>query len=101
MRAICLMILVGSLGVTTTAKAENSVKFYRWNPGFRAEADASFEWNASNEEFARFLKDPEIAKEAENSSLFAGCYLVQKSEGRNLASTGEKQTPAAYRVCLR
>jgi hypothetical protein len=95
------MILACSVGITAAAQAETSVKFFRWNQGYRAQPEASFEWKTNDEEFSRFLKKPELAKQGEDSPLYAGCYLVEKQEGRTLASLGEEQRLSLFRVCLR
>lgn len=99
MKQICLMILIGS-SVAAHALAASQVKFYRWNPGFRAESVAALETEANETEFKSMLQNPENFLATRPATLFHGCYLVEKSGARVIASAGKPSQSELYRICL-
>jgi hypothetical protein len=100
MKTICLMILALFLSTTGEVFADYTLKFHRWNEGFRADSEVSFEMAANEQEFTELLESPAVALSKAPTTLYAGCYAVQKAPGRGLASS-EESKPKFYKICLR
>ncbi|MGZ3712321.1 MAG: hypothetical protein ACXVBE_11225 [Bdellovibrionota bacterium] len=99
MKAFTLMILAICLAQSSSSFAASTVKFYRWNQGYRVESLPAFETEFSEEGFSALLNEPTEELNKISSPLYSGCYAVEKTGERSLASVEEK--PTYYRVCLR
>lgn len=95
------MILAGFLAHAAPAHAKNSLKFHRWNPGFRVEAEVAQEVEGSEAELEAILQAPEMIAGLPEAKIYPGCYAVEKNlDARTPASQSEEKAPAVYRVCF-
>lgn len=81
---------------------KGKLSLYRWNPGYRAETEASATIELSETEYESFLKES-VLPEAATNELFRGCYLShfeRPRAGRALASEKARPKAEVFRVCL-
>lgn len=94
------------LGISWAAWAatednKGTLTLYRWNPGYRAESEASLTLRVSEKEYKNFIQTSTLPLPAD--SIYSGCYLShfeRKLEGRQLASTPPTPRKEVFRVCV-
>jgi hypothetical protein len=102
-RALYLFILFALPGLPANA-SEGTLSLYRWNPGYRAENQASANLNLSYSEYKKFFAQANNNtgfRSIEN--IYSGCYLTKyQYVNRSPASSSNKITkPAEFRkICL-
>lgn len=102
-RLIILIMIPFLLGTASLpVKASGDLTLYRWNPGYRAETDASFSAKLTEQEYRQFRSTQALPEgSASKEKLYSGCYLAKferSSEGRKLAeATPEREL---QKVCF-
>lgn len=98
-------LLLGLVFLPSTAfadAAKGKLSLYRWNPGYRAETEASATVELSEKEYKNFL-EKQLLPGSASDGLFRGCYLShfeRPPAGRSPASEKARPKTEVYRVCL-
>lgn len=102
MRLLALYLLLTPPASPAASQAPVFLKFFRWNEGYRAENVVAHEMKASAADWKKISHaDAAEAPVQAKGKLFAGCYLVEKSEGRDGRALASEAPAERYKVCFR